>query len=500
MTFPNFVSFTFSPGAFFLYVILWMVLPEANTTSEKLEMKGEKVDVDSITNSVKEEMKEVKQRMNKFGKETKEFAQEKGKIMSAEMGHAVRRTRGTLGNIILFLVKAFAYFVIGCVALGLVVALCSLGVVAVGLFPLKDFVLDNGWQSFYAWGSLLFFVGVPIVGIITYIIRRIAKIKNKSNLMRYSFLALWLFGIFCFVSLIVSLGRDFRSTSSINEVEIPLTNPGVNKLEVTASSNRTYYNNSWFHLDPFVNIEDDTAYVANIRVRIIKSNNDSSKVSIRKMSNGRTRRDADALAALIQYNVSQSDSILSIDKALEINTTDKFRNQHVIVTIAVPVGKQIRVSSKVGGNFVHFEGPWNDNGWNDEDWDSELHGWRHNVDYVMRPDGLYTLSGKPADRDAYRRAHQNDRDDWNDDEGDEGVRTNGGYRYNQTKRTADSINRVADSINKVSEIQRQKLLDSLNKAEEKIRLQREKLQAPEGPKQEAFLPINSHGYDLIRNI
>ena len=191
----------------------------SNSTSEKLEMKGEKVDVGSITNSVKEEMKEVKERMSKFGKETKEFAQEKGKVMGAEVGHAVRRTRGTLGNIIVFLVKAFAYFVIGCVVLGLVVALFSFGVIAVGLFPLKDFVLNNGWQTFYAWGSLLFFIGVPIVGIITWMIRRIAKLKGKNNLMRYSFLALWLLGVFCFVSLIVSVGRDFRSTSTVNDVE-----------------------------------------------------------------------------------------------------------------------------------------------------------------------------------------------------------------------------------------------------------------------------------------
>ena len=212
------------------------------------------------------------------------------------------------------------------------------------------------------------------------------------------------------------------------------------------------------------------------------------------MSNGRSRRDADALASLIQYNVSQNDSTLLIDRAIEINTTDKFRNQHVVVTIAVPVGKQIKVSSKVGGNFVQFDGPWNDNRWYDEDWDNEFHGWRHNVDYVMKADGLYTSTGKPADREAYRRAHRdNARDDWNDDEGDDGVRTNGGYRYDDTKKAADSINRVL-------EFQRQHSLDSLNKAEEKIRLEKERLQKANEPKQEAFIPINSHGYDLIRSI
>jgi phage shock protein PspC (stress-responsive transcriptional regulator) len=48
LTFPNFLSFSFSPGTFIIYIILWLVIPEATTTSEKLEMKGEKVDLNSI--------------------------------------------------------------------------------------------------------------------------------------------------------------------------------------------------------------------------------------------------------------------------------------------------------------------------------------------------------------------------------------------------------------------------------------------------------------------
>ena len=66
--FPNFLSLSFSPGAMIVYIILWLVLPEATTTAEKLEMKGEKVDMNSIKNSVMEEMKGVHQRAQKLAK------------------------------------------------------------------------------------------------------------------------------------------------------------------------------------------------------------------------------------------------------------------------------------------------------------------------------------------------------------------------------------------------------------------------------------------------
>jgi phage shock protein PspC (stress-responsive transcriptional regulator) len=50
-----------------IYLILWIVLPEARTTAQKLEMRGEKVNVSSIGNFVKDEFDNVKRSMN-FGK------------------------------------------------------------------------------------------------------------------------------------------------------------------------------------------------------------------------------------------------------------------------------------------------------------------------------------------------------------------------------------------------------------------------------------------------
>jgi len=54
--FPNFLDITFSPGAVFIYIVLWLVLPEAKTSADKLEMVGEKVDLNSIKNTIQNDM------------------------------------------------------------------------------------------------------------------------------------------------------------------------------------------------------------------------------------------------------------------------------------------------------------------------------------------------------------------------------------------------------------------------------------------------------------
>jgi phage shock protein PspC (stress-responsive transcriptional regulator) len=386
--YPNFFSLTFSPGALIVYVILWIVIPEAFTTTDKLEMKGEKVDVQSIKNSVVET------------KSTQQRVAEKTGETTTESTNVVKRKRNSLGDVIIFIIKLFGYFIIGCIAVGLIIGLFAISIASIGVFPLKDFVLRDGWQNAFAWGTLILFLGVSIVGLLTWIIRRLARIKTKSRMMRLSFLTLWVVGLICLIGLIVSVGRDFRSTNNPYDEEIPITNQKITKLEVTSSSPSVRYQRTrWMRFEPFEGLFEDTAFIRNVRVQIIKSPNDSFRVTMTKFANGSTRRFADTLTRLITYNVVQQDSLLIADKGISINKRDKFRNQHVLLTVYVPVGKQIRVNRNFGwGDWVHFDGPWDNGFWDDYENDQVEHGWDLNVDYIMKPDGLYTLDGEPADK------------------------------------------------------------------------------------------------------
>jgi len=47
-----------------LYIVLWILLPEAKTTSQKIEMRGEPVTIESIKGAVKREFNTVKHKMN----------------------------------------------------------------------------------------------------------------------------------------------------------------------------------------------------------------------------------------------------------------------------------------------------------------------------------------------------------------------------------------------------------------------------------------------------
>jgi phage shock protein PspC (stress-responsive transcriptional regulator) len=58
-----FLVFAFTGAGFLVYVIMWIVIPEAKTTAQKLEMRGEPVTLENIKNFVKEEFANVKSKM-----------------------------------------------------------------------------------------------------------------------------------------------------------------------------------------------------------------------------------------------------------------------------------------------------------------------------------------------------------------------------------------------------------------------------------------------------
>lgn len=448
-SFPDFIRFTFSPGTLLLYIILWLVIPEAKTTSEKLEMKGEKINLDSIKESVAREMKGVSERVGKMGMEAGEFMKNKGPEMGKDFGNAVNRGSAAIGRIIILLIKIFLYMILACVAFAIIVAVFSVAFVAIGIFPLKDFVLSDGWQSLIAWLTLIFFIGVPVVGIITYIIRKIARVKSTNKTIRYAFVGLWVFGWICFFALISLVGRDFRSVSSINEQTVALINPTTPFLEIKPVNSRDFRWRGWFRIEPYASygFADDTALIGNVSLRIIQSPNDSFHITYIKLSNGPSRNNADNLASLINFQGFQKDSTLYLDNGITINKTDKFRNQQIVVSIAVPIGHRVKINNSFGyRNRVSI-------GWGDMDdryWGrlgTSDYDFAYGEEYIMKTDGLHNIHG-----------------DWNEENNDEDDDSNAPYQYKNSikidsikKQHEEQINNLREKIDSAKDAQKKEL-------------------------------------------
>ena len=408
--FPNFLDITFSPGSVFVYIVLWLVLPEAKTSADKLEMVGEKVDLNSIKNTIQNDMEGFSKRAKTWGSdfynksrtEKTAYREERREDRSTQR----EQNKGCfhfIGRAIAICVKVFVYFILGVVGISLLAALFGIGVAATAVMPLRKFLLEDGAQTWSVFGALLLFVWVPILGIVAAVVRKLAGYKKANVWVRSSFIALWVVGwilLFYFGS---SLGHSFSKHNIPQEQTVSLANPAVDYLEVTASPKMKYYEDRWFQISPFDAFSDeDTVFVRNLKIRIVQSKTDSFQVKVVKLSNGETIQNANDLASKINFDLIQQDSLVYLDRGIAINKKDKFRNQHVIMTIAVPLGKRIKITNKgwsqtnvrINGRGMHtetFDRISSDENWYDEwnePWDNESFSYERGVQYKMTETGL----------------------------------------------------------------------------------------------------------------
>jgi phage shock protein PspC (stress-responsive transcriptional regulator) len=442
---PHFFLNGFGGTLFISYIVLWIILPEATTAAEKLEMRGEKVDLESITKTVKEDLETFKGRAERVGGEVKDRAQQFGQEMrqagqnfATETAPFVRRSRTGIGHVIGVLFKVFFLFIAGIIVFSLVIALVAILSTGISTLPFKDFLLGGFWENFLAWSTLVLFLGIPVVALLTWLIRRIIGVKSKHHYLGYTFGSLWILGLISAIMLIASIARNFRSKASVRE-DMTLTQPVSNKLLVKVTEGRTkYYGSDWFGFDgefPFFSKNEDSIMLNTVKVKIIRSNDSFYHVYAVKFSNGNNPALAENLAGNINFTISQRDSILYLPNGFTITERDKFRNQQVMVVAEIPVGKRVEIDRSID-QFNWFEINFNRRrGWNmgwDERWDNAYY-YNSNREYIMTPEGLDEID-KPANAPRSRgRSRIEEETDINNNRPG-----NGEYRYrgNNNRRPA----------------------------------------------------------------
>ncbi|HEX4852306.1 MAG TPA: PspC domain-containing protein, partial [Puia sp.] len=462
---PIFITGGFGGTLFVTYVILWIVLPEANTASEKLEMRGEKVDLESIKNTIKSDLEGFKGRAGQMGTEIKDKAQTFSKEVAdaaqrfgKEAGPAATRTGSGIGHAIGVLFKAFFLLIAGIICFALIMVLIGLVFSGAGVFPFRNYMLTGFWQNFLAWSSLILFICVPIVGLLTWLIRRIMGVRSKNNYLGYALGSLWTIGLICFIIFISMVVSNFKTKASMED-EPTLVQPSTSKMFIRMEPEKTgYYGSDWYGFNwdegraPFYSLSADSVMMNTVRLKLAKSKDSEYHLHRVKFSHGNDPAIARNLASQIQFNPRQNDSVLYLPQGFAITPNQKFRNQQVLIVMEVPVGKKIEVDGSVEDykwfditiNHRHrgYTFEWSDD-WNDK------YPYESNIEYVMTENGL-ERTGKKDDQ------NEEDQNGRKNQKSDKGYRYKGPADSARPKTTSDTtkVKRTAELVtpsNKMAE-------------------------------------------------
>jgi len=328
--------------AIFAYILLWVLVPKAETTAEKIAMTGDPVNITNIEKKIKEGFDSASETVKnvdyqKFGNK-------------AQSG--ISSFFDALGNVFMSLFKVFGKF-IGIILI--LVGTFTLISLLIGLFTMSSLdVFDIGlvdklelydyapvypiWLisilSFFAIGIPFFFVAYLGLKIL------VSNLKSIGNIAKFSLLGVWLLSIISLSVFGINTGIKTKEQDHVF-VKEELAITAQDTLHITMNANDLYSsrmrrNNN----EQFVYDENDTKYIFSQDVRlIVKSTKDSiGRIRIRKEANGQTHDDARERAIDIDYQYTLENNTLSLNNYFLMSPEQKYNNQEVEVTLYLPEG------------------------------------------------------------------------------------------------------------------------------------------------------------------
>jgi len=341
--------FATSSVALLAYIILWIAVPKAINTTQRLEMRGQEATVKNIEKSIKEEVAEVKESYKKF-KESDTFSKGKKNVEGA--GDVIYNIFKVLLKVIVVIIGV-VLIISGFFGLLGFISTLAIGHSFVDGWPLiwsPDIQVPGFFNHFVEPGTVTFglisigiLVGIPMLAMLFIGTKLVFRYKTNNAAIGLSMVGVWLIAL---VSLIVvSAGQigNYKSQSSIT----------VNKT-ISCDSCQTLYlkladdkYDDYAELDLDINnfkimiIDGDEVMIGEPNLDIVKSGSDNFIVSVKKTARGKTREDAKESAEDIIYISELNDSTLIFDPYFLIEENGKWRNQEVDITIKIPEGKAV---------------------------------------------------------------------------------------------------------------------------------------------------------------
>ncbi|WNW02814.1 PspC domain-containing protein [Tenacibaculum sp. HL-MS23] len=349
------VASGFSPLA---YIILWILLPEAKTTSEKLQMEGEAVNIDNIEKKIRDEFESFSTKIKDGATGISE------KISSADYEKMRAQTKSgfqdfidTMGKILLTLFKVFGKF-IGVLLIfiaGITIVSLLLGVFSIGSLEFLNvdsefvhyppFFYESTLPRWLLSISLFVLIGIPFILLFILGLRILSpNIKKLSTGAILTLSGIWLVSLLA----IGFSGIEFATTHAYNGANISKhsISYAINeplKIRVVNDDN-IHYNHNLRNRNNAIGVSvnnTELKYSNDINIDVRKSETGNAYIEIKKTSEGRKRNKANDNAKAIQYNFKSANNTIVFDAFFLSEYKNIWKDEEVKATIFIPEGTTV---------------------------------------------------------------------------------------------------------------------------------------------------------------
>jgi len=366
----------FGGSGILIYLIMWVLIPEARTTAEKLEMRGEEINIGNIERSIREEMNDIR---NRFGK-WKHDGYRKKKDSAGRVIESAGEVFITLLTVFVRIVAGIIGFSIFVTAVAILLAILVPGFTFHGFPVWNDLTFQelifaftgNETNALLILICLVIIVVLPLLAFLWGGIRLLFGIRDRVKVLGFTMTGLWFLSVLACAALSVGTIRDFSKRGVVTQQVRWNASPSDTLVVGMKPDAHDYWNPDEYDL------YDDDGFAAMLRhynhqsghtvtgypsIEFRESTGDSLYISIMKRSRGKNYLIAEQRASDIHYGFSSDSTTLLLDPLFFATPKTPFRHQQVKVNVYLPAGTVFKLDPEMqrrSGSVTNFEPLWDE--------------------------------------------------------------------------------------------------------------------------------------------
>lgn len=342
---------TFGTGGTFLliYLILWAIVPEPKSTTDRLKMKGERINVSNIEKSIRKEFDNFEREVGEFSNKVKntDFKQ-MGDNVKHNAQKITRKGKPFIKNIFRLIAKVIGIIILIKTSMFALVLLCSW--FAIGVFGMydgfffQDFAMLNETDLPLWVASTLAFI-ITVIPVILFMILGLKLVFPKSE-RSYRTLGLSLLGVWI-ITLLISAVFGFKQSIGYQSEGSKTTTTTIDITNIDINNGLTFMMNPEEEFEDEIENRSGFKYVEiapgermilnnDIDIRLKQSKSNEAYIKVKRKASGFDINSAKDRASHIIYDYKTEGSTLIFNDYYIHDKNDKVKGQEVDITIFLP--------------------------------------------------------------------------------------------------------------------------------------------------------------------
>ena len=326
----------FTGIGFITYVILWAAIPEAKTTAQKLQMRGEAVNLNNI---------------EKLFTKVEDYTSSE-KIKSGVNSFVSFVVNG-IGSVFSFVFKFIGVLLAIFGALIAFVLIITLLGIFGSTWNFEGFnflsfngyiygldgaqaIFGGGWRLLALRAGTLLTLLLPLFALVVFLAKIFGRELTNSKLLSFSGIASFIVGLILIFISAGSLITDFRERATETD---QITLSGMS-FDITAD---ILEDEQGFFFD----VEDELLHIENVRFNIEATRSSTASLELKHAASGRNHSEARARAQSFDYPSAQEGEALRLSEYFTVPKESLYRGQDLKVTLRLPVGATVYLDESI---------------------------------------------------------------------------------------------------------------------------------------------------------